>query len=198
MSIVSIIIFVFILAKIVASVSKSSEGNKTNTFSESDYIPSTNLPASNTAENDVAQELALRAIRMSEEKKAAGAKAQTAAYTREKKMEQSQANEMTKTKQQNSDLEKGEKPVEKKKSTTEILSEKAREDQIAHQQEKREHDVEERKRHGKINYAGRHYPGDPIPNGMREVVCSYCNAENLVSAHDYTTKYNCYFCRELL
>lgn len=93
---------------------------------------------------------------------------------------------------------KGPEAEGKKKSTTEILNEKAMEDQRQHQIEKRQHEMEERRIHGMLRYAGRHYPGDEIPRGMREVVCEYCNAENLVPSADFTTKYNCYFCREVL
>lgn len=95
---------------------------------------------------------------------------------------------------------KNTKPINTKqeKSTTQLLQEKAMLDEAEHNREKRLQEIENERIHGKLNYAQRLWIGDPIPKGKRLVYCAYCNAENLVPAHDYSTKYNCYFCREIL
>lgn len=84
------------------------------------------------------------------------------------------------------------------KSTTEMLEEKARQDAMEHQEEKRRQLAEERRIHGQLRYAERYLPGDMIPKGRRLVCCGYCNAENLIPEHDNPKRYNCYFCRETL
>ncbi len=84
------------------------------------------------------------------------------------------------------------------KSTTEMLEEKARQDAIEHQEEKRRQLAEERRIHGQLHYAERYLPGDMIPKGRRLVCCGYCNAENLIPERDNPKRYNCYFCRETL
>ncbi len=87
---------------------------------------------------------------------------------------------------------------ESSKSTTDLLREKARLDEIEHQKEKRLHDMEEKRRHAGLRYAQRLVLGDPIPKNARLVICNYCAAENLVPVGEYANKYNCYFCREKL
>ncbi len=87
---------------------------------------------------------------------------------------------------------------QKEKSTTELLREKAMQDEMEHRREKQQQERENELHHGKIRYAQRLIEGDPVPGGMRKVVCAYCNADNLISMHDYSSKYNCYFCREPL
>lgn len=84
------------------------------------------------------------------------------------------------------------------KSTTEMLEEKARQDAMEHQEEKRRQLAEERRIHGQLRYAERYLPGDMIPQGRRLVCCGYCNAENLIPERDDPKRYNCYFCRETL
>ena len=84
------------------------------------------------------------------------------------------------------------------KSTTEMLEEKARQDAMEHQEEKRRQLPEERRIHGQLRYAERYLPGDMIPKGRRLVCCGYCNAENLIPERDDPKRYNCYFCRETL
>lgn len=84
------------------------------------------------------------------------------------------------------------------KSTTEMLEEKARQDAMEHQEEKRRQLAEERRIHGQLRYAERYLPGDMIPKGRRLVCCGYCNAENLIPERDNPKRYNCYFCRETL
>ena len=84
------------------------------------------------------------------------------------------------------------------KSTTEMLEEKARQDAMEHQEEKRRQLAEERRIHGQLHYAERYLPGDMIPKGRRLICCSYCNAENLIPERDNPKRYNCYFCRETL
>lgn len=83
-------------------------------------------------------------------------------------------------------------------STTQLLQEKARKDEIEHRLEKKQQMAEKERIYGRLNYGQRIYLGDPVPNGKRLVYCPYCNAENLVPAHDYSKKYHCYFCREEL
>lgn len=84
------------------------------------------------------------------------------------------------------------------KSTTEMLEEKARQDAMEYQEEKRRQLAEERRIHGQLRYAERYLPGDMIPKGRRLVCCGYCNAENLIPERDNPKRYNCYFCRETL
>ena len=84
------------------------------------------------------------------------------------------------------------------KSTTEMLEDKARQDAMEHQEEKRRQLAEERRIHGQLRYAERYLPGDMIPKGRRLVCCGYCNAENLIPERDDPKRYNCYFCRETL
>ena len=55
------------------------------------------------------------------------------------------------------------------KSTTEMLEEKARQDAMEHQEEKRRQLAEERRIHGQLRYAERYLPGDMIPQGRRLV-----------------------------
>lgn len=82
------------------------------------------------------------------------------------------------------------------RSTTGYLEQKAMEDQREHAKEK----MEERKRlsekYGGRAVAMRYLPGDRVPQGMRVVNCSYCNAENLVET--IRTERACYFCRTKL
>ena len=87
---------------------------------------------------------------------------------------------------------------QKEKSTTELLREKAMQDEMEHRREKQQQERENELHHGRIRYAERLVEGDPVPAGKRRIVCAYCNADNLVPVHDFSTKYNCYFCRETL
>lgn len=84
------------------------------------------------------------------------------------------------------------------KSTTEMLGEKAKLDEMEHREEKRRQLAEERRIHGQLHYAERYLPGDMVPKGRRLVCCGYCNAENLIPERDNPKRYNCYFCRETL
>lgn len=88
--------------------------------------------------------------------------------------------------------------VQQEWSTTEMLGEKAKLDEMEHREEKRRQLAEERRIHGQLHYAERYLPGDMIPKGRRLVNCSYCNAENLIPERDNPKRYNCYFCRETL
>ena len=88
--------------------------------------------------------------------------------------------------------------LQREKSTTELLREKAMQDEMEHRREKQQQERENELHHGHIRYAERLVEGDPVPGGKRRIVCAYCNADNLVPAHDFSTKYNCYFCREKL
>ena len=87
---------------------------------------------------------------------------------------------------------------QKEKSTTELLREKAMQDEMEHRREKQQQERENELHHGRLRYAERLVEGDPVPAGKRRIVCAYCNADNLVPVHDFSTKYNCYFCREQL
>jgi hypothetical protein len=82
-------------------------------------------------------------------------------------------------------------------STTAYLQEKADADAREHAMEQ----YEEQRRMQEVGKgmtpAGRLYPGDPVPQGKKCVICGYCAAENLVPMVP-RTKYSCYFCREPL
>ena len=84
------------------------------------------------------------------------------------------------------------------KSTTEMLAEKAKQDQIEHRKEQIEHQQFERKYYSNYNYARRYLLGDAIAASDRLVYCPNCAAENLIKLHENPKKYNCYFCREKL
>lgn len=49
------------------------------------------------------------------------------------------------------------------------------------------------KKSGNRKAAMQLYIGDPVPKGMRKVVCSYCAAENIVP-YAARNEYKCYFC----
>ncbi|MCR5418778.1 MAG: hypothetical protein K6E84_07675 [Lachnospiraceae bacterium] len=91
-------------------------------------------------------------------------------------------------------------PATKKegKSTTEMLAEKAKQDQIEHRKEQYEHAQFEKKYYNDYHYARRYLLGDPIAASDKLVYCPNCAAENLIKIHENPGKYNCYFCREKL
>jgi hypothetical protein len=82
-------------------------------------------------------------------------------------------------------------------STTAYLQEKADADAREHAMEKYEEQRRLRETGRSMTPAGRLYPGDPVPQGQKCVICGYCAAENLVPMVP-RTKYSCYFCREPL
>ena len=84
------------------------------------------------------------------------------------------------------------------KSTTDMLREKALQDDREEMRYKQEQRMKNKNYYGNHNYAQRYLIGDPIPKDKRMVYCPYCNAENLVPAYGRTSGYNCYFCREEL
>lgn len=82
-------------------------------------------------------------------------------------------------------------------STTAYLMEKAQADAREHEKEKYEEQLRLHRASGGLAVAERLYDGDPVPQGKKCVVCSYCAAENLVPMIP-RTRYSCYFCREPL
>ena len=82
-------------------------------------------------------------------------------------------------------------------STTAYLMEKAQADAREHAKEKMEEQKRLSETRGNLAVAERLFDGDPVPQGKRCVVCSYCGAENLVPMMPRTS-YSCYFCREPL
>ena len=83
-------------------------------------------------------------------------------------------------------------------STTEMLAEKARKDQIEHHKEQVEHRQHEQKYYGNYHYARRYMLGDPVAASDKLIYCPNCAAENLIKLHESPRKYNCYFCRAKL
>lgn len=82
-------------------------------------------------------------------------------------------------------------------STLAYLEEKARQDAIEHEMEKREEARRLYESSGGLRPAQRLYEGDSVPNGCRCVACGYCGAENLVPV-TARERFSCYFCRERL
>ena len=85
-----------------------------------------------------------------------------------------------------------------KMSTTDMLEAKAQADNREHILEKQRQNMENKKHYGSHNYAKKYILGDPVPKGNKMVLCSYCNAENLIPMYSSARDYNCYFCREKL
>ncbi len=83
-------------------------------------------------------------------------------------------------------------------STTEMLAQKAKQDQIEHHKEQVEHRQHEQKYYGNYHYARRYMLGDPVAASDKLVYCPNCAAENLIKLHESPRKYNCYFCRAKL
>lgn len=86
---------------------------------------------------------------------------------------------------------------DEQESTLAYLEEKARQDAIEHEMEKREEARRLYESSGGLRPAQRLYEGDSVPNGCRCVVCSYCAAENLIPVSS-RERFSCYFCREQL
>lgn len=82
-------------------------------------------------------------------------------------------------------------------STLAYLEEKARQDAIEHEMEKREEARRLYESSGGLRPAQRLYEGDMVPNGCKCISCGYCGAQNLipVAARE---RFSCYFCREPL
>ena len=88
--------------------------------------------------------------------------------------------------------------AEESLSTTEMLAQKAKMDQIEHQKEKMEQKRHEQQYYRNYNYAKRYLLGDPVAPTEKLIYCPNCAAENLIKIHENPKKYNCYFCREKL
>ena len=82
-------------------------------------------------------------------------------------------------------------------STLAYLEEKARQDAIEHEMEKREEARRLYESSGGLRPAGRLYEGDRVPNGCKCVACGYCGAQNLIPV-GARERFSCYFCREPL
>ncbi len=83
-------------------------------------------------------------------------------------------------------------------STTEMLAQKAKQDQVEHRKEQMEHRQHEQKYYGNYHYARRYLLGDPVAASDKLIYCPNCAAENLIKLHENPRKYNCYFCRAKL
>ena len=83
-------------------------------------------------------------------------------------------------------------------STTEMLAEKARLDQLEHKKEEFEQKQHDKKYYSGYNYARRYMLGDAVKPTEKLVYCPNCAAENLMKIHENPAKYNCYFCRAKL
>lgn len=88
-------------------------------------------------------------------------------------------------------------PEEQEHSTLAYLDEKARQDALEHERERREEAERLNRNYGGFRVAERLFDGDAVPNGKRCNICRYCGAENLVPMMA-REKYSCYFCREPL
>lgn len=82
-------------------------------------------------------------------------------------------------------------------STLAYLEEKARQDAIEHEMEKREESRRLYESSGGLRPAQRLYEGESVPNGCKCVACGYCGAENLIPMVA-RERFGCYFCREPL
>ncbi len=82
-------------------------------------------------------------------------------------------------------------------STLAYLEEKARQDAMEHEMEKREEARRLYESSGGLRPAQRLYEGDSVPGGCKCVICGYCAAENLVPVST-RERFSCYFCREPL
>ena len=82
-------------------------------------------------------------------------------------------------------------------STLAYLEEKARQDAIEHEIEKREEARRLYESSGGLRPAQRLYEGENVPNGCKCVACGYCGAENLIPMMA-RERFSCYFCREPL
>ncbi len=82
-------------------------------------------------------------------------------------------------------------------STLAYLEEKARQDAMEHEMEKREEARRLYESSGGLHPVGRLYEGDSVPNGCKCVACGYCGAQNLIPAAA-RERFSCYFCREPL
>ncbi len=86
---------------------------------------------------------------------------------------------------------------DEQESTLAYLEEKARQDAMEHEMEKREEARRLYESSGGLRPAQRLYEGDSVPGGCKCVVCGYCAAENLIPAAA-RERFSCYFCREPL
>lgn len=203
--IIYLFVAIIFIARLMSAINKAGGKAKTNTYTnQTTYQPSNQRYVSSSDISGASVESMIRDVNTSGATHLSTSQSTTAkapnTYVSKKNSVEEDSNSKKNATAKSTAKAKTEtvKTTEKKKSTTEILNEKAKEDQIQHHIEKVNHEREERRIHGNLRYAKRHYPGDAIPNGYREVICDYCNAENLVPAHDYSTKYNCYFCREII
>lgn len=113
-------------------------------------------------------------------------------------IEQPRARQMPQAKEQKKQTaESQKKEKDEQESTLAYLEEKARQDAIEHEMEKREEARRLYESSGGLRPAQRLYEGDSVPNGCWCVACGYCGAQNLipVAARE---RFSCYFCRERL
>ncbi len=107
------------------------------------------------------------------------------------------AKQMPQAKVQTKSAESQTKSENEPESTLAYLEEKARQDAMEHEKEKREEARRLYESSGGLRPAQRLYEGDSVPGGCKCVVCGYCAAENLIPAAA-RERFSCYFCREPL
>ncbi len=108
-----------------------------------------------------------------------------------------QAKQMPQAKAQKKLAESQAKSENEPESTLAYLEEKARQDAVEHEMEKREEAKRLYESSGGLRPAGRLYEGDRVPNGCKCVACGYCGAQNLIPV-GARERFSCYFCREPL
>ncbi len=108
-----------------------------------------------------------------------------------------QAKQMPQAKAQKKSAESQTKSENEPESTLAYLEEKARQDAMEHEMEKREEARRLYESSGGLRPAQRLYEGDSVPGGCKCVICGYCAAENLVPVST-RERFSCYFCREPL
>lgn len=108
-----------------------------------------------------------------------------------------QAKQMPSAQAQKKSAESQTKSENEPESTLAYLEEKARQDAMEHEMEKREEARRLYESSGGLRPAQRLYEGDSVPGGCKCVVCGYCAAENLVPVSS-RERFSCYFCREPL
>ena len=112
-------------------------------------------------------------------------------------MQMTRAKQMPQAMAQRQPAESQTKSENEPESTLAYLEEKARQDAVEHEMEKREEAKRLYESSGGLRPAGRLYEGDRVPNGCKCVACGYCGAQNLIPV-GARERFSCYFCREPL
>lgn len=112
-------------------------------------------------------------------------------------VQQPPVKQMPKAKEKQQTAEEQTRGKDGQESTLAYLEEKARQDAIEHEMEKREEARRLYESSGGLRPAQRLYEGESVPNGCKCIVCGYCGAENLIPMMA-RERFSCYFCREPL